>query len=300
MAEDWVLKGSLKGPQGEPGLPEGGTEGQVLTKTADGEEWQDFYLKISNIGANTVFSASYEGQDVFIDGFSIIPYDTDPDSGSLVKAISFSSGAPSIDIKGENGNLVFRDPDNNIIAGIGVVNQNTPQFRFSDKTVTSITDAISSTDSDRANELVTGKAVADYVAENAPSVDTSNLVNYNVSTKNLERYLGGRICELTIPSTTNSDRCISISSDQVSRIVVAETSSKGVTISSDMDTSGIVIDGYSNLFQMGSKYVLSITDDASGGSDSALVTAKAVADAIPTAADPDELVAYVKNYGGGA
>lgn len=44
MAE-WVLKGSLKGPQGEAGedaqLPAGGTDGQVLTKTADGEEWAD-------------------------------------------------------------------------------------------------------------------------------------------------------------------------------------------------------------------------------------------------------------------
>lgn len=50
MAE-WVLAGNLKGPQGEPGqdgqdgqdatLPTGGTTGQVLTKTADGEEWAD-------------------------------------------------------------------------------------------------------------------------------------------------------------------------------------------------------------------------------------------------------------------
>ena len=42
MAE-WVQKGSLKGPQGDPGegVPEGGTEGQVLTKTADSTAWQD-------------------------------------------------------------------------------------------------------------------------------------------------------------------------------------------------------------------------------------------------------------------
>ena len=44
MAE-WVQKGNLKGPQGDPGqdaqLPAGGTEGQVLTKTADGEAWKD-------------------------------------------------------------------------------------------------------------------------------------------------------------------------------------------------------------------------------------------------------------------
>lgn len=44
MAE-WVQKGNLKGPQGDPGqdaqLPAGGTAGQVLTKTADGEAWAD-------------------------------------------------------------------------------------------------------------------------------------------------------------------------------------------------------------------------------------------------------------------
>ena len=44
MAE-WVHKGNLKGPQGDPGqdaqLPAGGTEGQVLTKTSDGEAWAD-------------------------------------------------------------------------------------------------------------------------------------------------------------------------------------------------------------------------------------------------------------------
>ena len=44
MAE-WVLKGSIKGPQGEAGadaqFPAGGTDGQVLTKTADGEAWED-------------------------------------------------------------------------------------------------------------------------------------------------------------------------------------------------------------------------------------------------------------------
>lgn len=45
MAE-WVLKGSLKGPQGEAGedaqLPAGGTDGQVLTSDgAGGAAWED-------------------------------------------------------------------------------------------------------------------------------------------------------------------------------------------------------------------------------------------------------------------
>ena len=50
MAE-WVQKGKLKGPQGDPGqdaqLPAGGTEGQVLTKTADGEAWADVPQPVS-------------------------------------------------------------------------------------------------------------------------------------------------------------------------------------------------------------------------------------------------------------
>lgn len=41
----WSKVGSIKGPQGEPGedalMPEGGTPGQVLTKTEGGGEWAD-------------------------------------------------------------------------------------------------------------------------------------------------------------------------------------------------------------------------------------------------------------------
>ena len=279
----------------EPGLPAGGTEGQVLTKTADGEAWQDVpkadmtgVLKVKNdqIPLDIIYKTDNGGQESPVSSVVVMN-----EPGNTSKPYAYM-------LVDDSGSSLMAQNYGRVIGF--VVGSEDTQFVFDSKSVTSITDAISSTDSARADELVTGKAVADYVAENAPSVDTSNLVSYNASTNNLERYTGGRIDELTIPSTTNSDRCVSISSDQVSRIVVAETSSKGVTISSDMDTSRIVIDGYSNLFQMGSKYVLSITDDASGGSDSALVTAKAVADAIPTAADPDELVAYVKNYGGGA
>ena len=50
MAE-WVQKGNLKGPQGDPGqdaqLPAGGTEGQVLTKTSGGEAWADVPQPVS-------------------------------------------------------------------------------------------------------------------------------------------------------------------------------------------------------------------------------------------------------------
>lgn len=68
----WVKVGSIKGPQGEPGedalMPEGGTPGQVLTKTEDGGEWADApqqdlsqYVETSTLSA--VLANNFRGRD---------------------------------------------------------------------------------------------------------------------------------------------------------------------------------------------------------------------------------------------
>lgn len=121
---------------------------------------------------------------------------------------------------------------------------------------------------------------ADGVAwEDAASVDTSKLVNYNNSTKNLEKYLGGRIDCISIPSTVNNERMVTIGTeDSTAKISVMESNASGVQISADIDTAKIVIDGTGNSFQIGDKSVTGITDDASDGSEWSLATAKAVAD----------------------
>ena len=121
---------------------------------------------------------------------------------------------------------------------------------------------------------------ADGVAwEDAASVDTSKLVNYNNSTKNLEKYLGGRIDCISIQSTTNNERMVTIGTeDSTAKISVMESNTSGVQISADIDTAKIVIDGTSNSFQIGDKSVTGITDDASNGSEWSLATAKAVKD----------------------
>lgn len=393
MAEDWVLKGSLKGPQGEPGetpdlsayattesltqavaaessarekadellqadvdgklapddvvagenvsvqvgetgtvtisaepgLPEGGTEGQVLTKTADGEAWQDapeadmdYYLKLSHVATRTVMSASYDGQSGFLDGFSLVPYDTNPDSGALAKEINFKVLAPSIVIKGDNGNLSFTSSNGKFISGIGVVNQTTPQFMLSEKSVTSITDAISDTDSNRANELVTGKAVADYVAENAGSglPEGGSTRDVLVKTASGEEWSGGYVWV----DSENSDYTLrGYFADGERNIPILNITSNGIGSSIELNgTSGITVannstatievksatfgeyarlttsaDNYAEIatngrLTIGSKSVSSITDDASDGSSSALVTAKAVKDYVAALIATDE------------
>ena len=68
----WVKVGSIKGPQGEPGedalMPEGGTPGQVLTKTDDGGEWADApqpdlsqYVETSTL--SLVLDNNFRGRD---------------------------------------------------------------------------------------------------------------------------------------------------------------------------------------------------------------------------------------------
>lgn len=168
MAE-WVQKGNLKGPQGDPGqdaqLPAGGTEGQVLTKTADGEAWQD--------APEADLTGMLKGRT--FDGGEVIYKIGDGGEETPVSSIAFASNPDDI----ANGAVAIIGSTQNV-ALFSVANGSnalslhaTSQFAtltFNSKSVNSITNAISSTDTDRANELVTGKAVADYVDAHVPEV----------------------------------------------------------------------------------------------------------------------------------
>ena len=74
MAE-WVLKGSLKGPQGEAGadaqFPEGGATGDFLQKKADGTGWfnSEGLLRASYVG--TLQQLGDEGQSLEIHDVSV-------------------------------------------------------------------------------------------------------------------------------------------------------------------------------------------------------------------------------------
>ena len=159
MAE-WVLKGSLKGPQGDPGqdaqLPAGGTEGQVLTKTSDGEAWQD--VPETDMTGMATFKSVMDtfaiarvgegGQEEFVPQFLVVPSDYDPSSDvppTNYLIIGLSRGGPIITMSGKS-----------------------PYLRFGDKIISAITDDASSGSS---TALATAMAVKDYVdAHGMPSV----------------------------------------------------------------------------------------------------------------------------------
>lgn len=164
MAE-WVQKGNLKGPQGDPGqdaqLPAGGTEGQVLTKTADGEAWQDVpepdmteVVKIAPSGL-----LEHDGQvisQIHVSGSSTA--DTIIGSGGPGSAIITAMGQYAAQVVASNGSD---------IAALLVTTAG-PSLKMGSKSVTSITDDAST---GSADALATAKAVKDYVDDHAmPSV----------------------------------------------------------------------------------------------------------------------------------
>lgn len=116
---------------------------------------------------------------------------------------------------------------------------------------------------DNTNGAVTGKAVADYVAENAPTVDMSEVVKIDSS---------GRL--------TDNDGAL------IEDVVIGNMQEGGIQLASGamriMDVNGsawLMVDSVEKSFQIGSKSVTSITDAISTSpSGNALATDKAVAD----------------------
>ena len=145
---DWVLKGSLKGPQGDPGqdaqLPAGGTEGQVLTKTSGGEAWADVpqpdMTGVVKIGESMALESDGSPvESILVSSESSMMY------YSVVSGTSEGAGVTAASSYG--------------LVAIGS-DANGPQLTINDKSVHSITDDAST---GSADALATAKAVKDYV-----------------------------------------------------------------------------------------------------------------------------------------
>ena len=191
MAE-WVHKGNLKGPQGDPGqdaqLPAGGTEGQVLTKTSGGEAWADVpqpdltgvvkvdqysYLSSGDerlsaitVGTNTAVG---DGQTdyVAVSKGNITMQSTSGSNTASFNVIASYGGASASLSGSQSSNMVVGSENDHAITLYA-----TPEVTmlgFDSKQIISITDSIAA--SPAGNALVTDKAVADYVdAHGMPSV----------------------------------------------------------------------------------------------------------------------------------
>ena len=165
MAE-WVLKGSLKGPQGDPGqdaqLPAGGTEGQVLTKTSGGEAWADVpepdltgMVKFkSTIDGDALAKVGEGGQDEFAPDLFVVPSDYDSSSGEYPTSF-VAMGV------GSNGSYLT-------LSGEG------SRFSFDSKTIKAIASDISDGDPD---SLATANAIKYYAdSVGVPSGGTTGQV----------------------------------------------------------------------------------------------------------------------------
>lgn len=173
MAE-WVLKGSLKGPQGDPGqdaqLPAGGTEGQVLTKTADGEAWQDApeadLTGVVKASGDTVKILTTDGAGLSNIGIGDMESDLTAIGPSGIDIQSAGSG--SIGINALGGHATFAVSSDGPILNLMPRSGKSAEFIIDSKSVTSITDDASTGSS---SALATAKAVKDYADAHAmPSV----------------------------------------------------------------------------------------------------------------------------------
>lgn len=166
MAE-WVQKGNLKGPQGDPGqdaqLPAGGTEGQVLTKTADGEEWADVpqpdMTGVVKASGDSVKILTADGAGLSAIGIGDLESDITVIGATGIDIQSTRRGSIGINASGGYASIGVSSggPSINLVSGSGA----SAGLTIDSKGVTSITDAIA--DSPTGDALVTDKAVADYV-----------------------------------------------------------------------------------------------------------------------------------------
>lgn len=178
---EWVLKGSLKGPQGEPGqdaqLPAGGTDGQVLTKTSGGEAWADVpqpdmtgvvktgtIQVVPGVTALSVGGAVIEALAVGTESAAsavgdggFISMDQSGSATITTQAMSISSSGNMFYVSLDDGMVLLSHGQNS--AGI-IATDSGAGFTIDSKTVTSITDDASTGDT---NALATAKAVKDYV-----------------------------------------------------------------------------------------------------------------------------------------
>lgn len=146
------------------GLPEGGAMGQVLTKTEDGEAWEEGY--ITRDANDAILKAFINGSMANVPNFTLENAETNRNNVLITTigggSISLHGDAPQFEISTSDGHIVKMSAEYDNGASIST----TGSFAIGGKSVYLITDDASS---GNASALVTAKAVKDYVDENAGS-----------------------------------------------------------------------------------------------------------------------------------
>ena len=143
------------------GLPSGGSQRDVLAKTASGEEWSGGYPWVSDMDGNDwTLRGYFSGAERNVPHLTVKANGTSSskiDLDATLQKLSISGSSPQVDVRtalGEYVTIKAKQDDTAEIATNG-------KLTIDSKSVTSITDAIA--DSPAGSALVTDKAVADYV-----------------------------------------------------------------------------------------------------------------------------------------
>ena len=143
------------------GLPSGGSQRDVLAKTASGEEWSGGYPWVSDMDGNDwTLRGYFSGAERNVPHLTIKANGTSSskiDLDATLQKLSISGSSPQVDVRtalGEYVTIKAKQDDTAEIATNG-------KLTIGSKSVNSITDAIA--DSPNGHALVTDKAVADYV-----------------------------------------------------------------------------------------------------------------------------------------
>lgn len=294
-----------QGPQGETGpqgpkgedatLPEGGTEGQFLKKTATGEEWGDVpapdmsgYVKYSPEADKLTYDDGTEVSAIIVG---------DVNSGPYLQMSNNQVGIANR-ILNQSAGFGIHESSNHPALYLGANQGTTP------KSVTGITDSIS--DSPEGLNLATDKAVADYVTAHAGDALPEGGTDGQVLTKTADGEAWEDVPAPDMTGVVKTDQMGNITSGgSMTTFVVKGSSGQNyvrlgsmyggsVNLSTETGVSNLQVssaDGHKiimqvahdsgEIFMIGSKSVTSITDSISASpAGNALTTDKAVADYI--------------------
>lgn len=146
--------------EGADKLPDGGTEGQVLTKTTSGEQWADVPEPDTSslLGVNDLGNLTRGGEELT----SVALKQTDGDTFDGASINSTPGLGSSVSIHGPNGSISLVSD----VRGLGI---EVRRGELPDGIIYEVSDEVGS-----GENIATGKAVIDYVTAKIPDVKSAS------------------------------------------------------------------------------------------------------------------------------
>ena len=155
-------------------LPDGGTTGQILTKTAEGEAWQDVpdvdLTGVVKAGGDSIHILTADGVGLSNIGIGDLESDITAIGSSGIDIQSTSTAF--ININASNGAVAFSVSSHGPVLNLAPKSGKSVEFIIGSKSVTSITDDAST---GSADALATAKAVKDYADANGVKYDLDEM-----------------------------------------------------------------------------------------------------------------------------